>query len=112
MAERLDNDQIKNFTNSLYKSMAAFSRFSTISSKTYGPDNATYAVTDYSYSREAIDAILLRLAKLEIERQVEFVELSCKNCGGKIQQKYQDPIFKCPYCKTVYAIGYKQVNAS
>lgn len=41
----------------------------------------------------------------------EFVELSCKNCGGKIQQKYQDPIFKCPYCKTVYAVGYKQVNA-
>lgn len=41
----------------------------------------------------------------------EFVELSCKNCGGKIQQKYHDPIFKCPYCKTVYAIGYKQVNS-
>ena len=41
----------------------------------------------------------------------EFVELSCKNCGGKIQQKYKDPIFKCPYCKTVYAIGIKQVNS-
>lgn len=41
----------------------------------------------------------------------EFVELSCKNCGGKIQQKYRDQIFKCPYCKTVYAIGYRQVNA-
>ena len=41
----------------------------------------------------------------------EFVELSCKNCGGKIQQKYRDPIFKCPYCKTVYAVGHKQVNA-
>lgn len=41
----------------------------------------------------------------------EFVELSCKNCGGKIQQKYHDPIFKCPYCKTVYAIGIKQVNS-
>lgn len=41
----------------------------------------------------------------------EFVELSCKNCGGKIQQKYKDPIFKCPYCKTIYAVGYKQVNA-
>lgn len=41
----------------------------------------------------------------------EFVELSCKNCGGKIQQKYKDPIFKCPYCKTIYAIGIKQVNS-
>lgn len=58
-----------------------------------------------------IDDILLRLMRLETQRQVEFVELSCKNCGGKIQQKYRDPIFKCPYCKTVYAIGYKQVNS-
>jgi len=40
-----------------------------------------------------------------------FVELSCKNCGAKIQQKYEDQIIKCPYCKTVYAIGIKQVNS-
>ena len=40
----------------------------------------------------------------------EFVELSCKNCGGKIQQKYHDSIFKCPYCKTVYFIGTRRVN--
>lgn len=44
-------------------------------------------------------------------RKFEFIELSCKNCGAKIQQKYSDPIMKCPYCKTVYAIGTKQVNS-
>lgn len=59
-----------------------------------------------------INDILQRLIQLETQRQVEFVELSCKNCGGKIQQKYHDSIFKCPYCKTVYAVGYKQVNAT
>ena len=62
--------------------------------------------------RDRVTDILRRLTDLESQRQVEFVELSCRNCGGKIQQKYQDPIFKCPYCKTVYAVGYKQVNAS
>lgn len=44
-------------------------------------------------------------------RKFEFIELSCKNCGAKIQQKYSDSIVKCPYCKTVYIIGTKQVNS-
>ena len=62
-------------------------------------------------ARDKITDIIRRLELIESKRQVEFVELSCKNCGGKIQQKYHDPIFKCPYCKTVYAIGIKQVNS-
>lgn len=41
-----------------------------------------------------------------------FVELSCKNCGAKIQQKYEDQIIKCPYCKSVYIIGTWRVNDS
>lgn len=73
------------------------------------PNEMTYEIGD-AYARSDISKIFERLAKLE-EKTIEFVELSCKNCGGKIQQKYKDPIFKCPYCKTVYAIGYKQVNA-
>lgn len=53
-----------------------------------------------------------RIAALEIERrEIEFVELACRNCGGKIQQKYEDPIMKCPYCKTVYAVGTRQINS-
>lgn len=31
------------------------------------------------------------------------------NCGGQVEQKYDDYIFKCPYCKTVYALGTKQI---
>ena len=60
--------------------------------------------------KNELTVIWERLNSLQ-RRTPEFVELSCKNCGGKIQQKYHDPIFKCPYCKTVYAIGIKQVNS-
>lgn len=73
------------------------------------PNGLTYQVGD-TVARNSITSILERLTKLE-QKKITFTELSCRNCGGKIQQKYQDPIFKCPYCKTVYAIGYKQVNA-
>lgn len=73
------------------------------------PNGITYEVGD-AETRSYISEIFERLVKLE-EKNIEFVELSCKNCGGKIQQKYHDPIFKCPYCKTVYAIGIKQVNS-
>ena len=53
--------------------------------------------------------ILKRIIALENSKP-EFVELKCKNCGGKIQQRYEDSIIKCPYCKSVYIIGRKQVN--
>lgn len=81
-----------------------------ISTMKLTPNGMTYEVGD-ALARSSISSILERLDKIE-EKTIEFVELSCKNCGGKIQQKYHDPIFKCPYCKTVYAIGYKQVNAT
>lgn len=74
------------------------------------PNHEFIDITDLA-ARERITDILRRLELIESKRQVEFVELSCRNCGGKIQQKYHDPIFKCPYCKTVYAVGYKQVNS-
>ena len=53
--------------------------------------------------------LLERIIALENSKP-EFVELKCKNCGGKIQQRYEDSIIKCPYCKSVYIIGRKQVN--
>ena len=74
------------------------------------PNGNTIDIADIAV-RDRVSDILQRLTHLESQRQVEFIELSCKNCGGKIQQKYHDPIFKCPYCKTVYAIGIKQVNS-
>lgn len=53
--------------------------------------------------------LLKRIIALENSKP-EFVELKCKNCGGKIQQRYEDSIIKCPYCKSVYIIGRKQIN--
>jgi len=75
---------------------------------TYATDN-TY--TDSSYSlNEKIQELTDWIKDLE-GRKFEYIELCCKNCGAKIQQKYSDQILKCPYCKTVYAIGTKQINS-
>ena len=54
--------------------------------------------------------ILERLAALE-RTTPDFTELKCRECGATIEQKYENHIVKCPYCKTVYAIGRKLVNA-
>ena len=76
---------------------------------TYTPDN-TYT-TNSSYSlNEKIQELTDWIKDLE-GRKFEYIELCCKNCGAKIQQKYSDQILKCPYCKTVYAIGTKQINS-
>jgi DNA-directed RNA polymerase subunit RPC12/RpoP len=40
----------------------------------------------------------------------EYVELKCRECGGNIEQKWDDHIIKCPYCKTVYVVGRRMVN--
>lgn len=90
--------------------LAATDKSNTQISSIVMPNHQTIDITDLT-ARNRISDILRRLELIESKRQVEFVELSCKNCGGKIQQKYHDPIFKCPYCKTVYAIGIKQVNS-
>lgn len=97
--------------------MDQFNAFNPIvnTSSTYFIDSADSAGIKYqsnvfSNLEQELTIIWERLNNLQ-RRTPEFVELSCKNCGGKIQQKYHDPIFKCPYCKTVYAIGIKQVNS-
>jgi len=53
---------------------------------------------------EEIVEILKRLAP------PEYTELRCRECGGEIDQKWDDHIIKCPYCKTVYVIGRKMLN--
>ena len=86
--------------------MADISSSNSISKLTLAGSETTYEIHDSRY-----DEILRRLTKLEIVKAFEFTELSCRNCGATLKQGYLDPIVKCPYCKTVYAIGYKQVNA-
>ena len=53
---------------------------------------------------EKIAEMLKRLAP------PEYTELRCRECGGEIDQKWDDHIVKCPYCRTVYAIGRKLIN--
>jgi len=38
-------------------------------------------------------------------------EHKCHNCGGTVEMDAAKHIFKCPYCKSVYAVGTLQVNA-
>ena len=60
-------------------------------------------------NNSVIDTLWREIKNLK-GRTPDFVELSCKNCGAKIQQKYEDQIIKCPYCKSVYIIGTWRVN--
>ena len=86
--------------------MADISSTNFISKLTLPGSDAIYDIQDSRY-----DEILRRLTKLEVVKAFEFTELSCRNCGAILKQGYLDPIVKCPYCKTVYAVGYKQVNS-
>ena len=56
------------------------------------------------FLEEKIAEILKRLAP------PEYTEVRCRECGGEIDQKWDDHIIKCPYCKTVYVIGRKMLN--
>ena len=67
--------------------------------------------TAYSIQDSRVENIIDKLEELERKyKVVDFIELKCKNCGGKIQQRYEDNIIKCPYCGSVYAIGTRRVN--
>ena len=37
-------------------------------------------------------------------------EHKCNNCGGTLEMRTDEHIFKCPYCYSVYAVGTKQIN--
>ena len=52
-----------------------------------------------------------RLRKLEESRaKIWYTELQCKNCGAPLQQRIDDHIVKCKYCKTAYVIGQYLIN--
>lgn len=56
------------------------------------------------YLEEKITEMLKRLAP------PEYTEVRCRECGGAIDQKWDDHIIKCPYCKTVYVVGRRMMN--
>lgn len=51
----------------------------------------------------------IEILQKQINNTPKIVKLTCMNCGGQVEQKCDDYIFKCPYCKTVYALGTKQI---
>lgn len=38
------------------------------------------------------------------------IEHKCHNCGGTLEIKITEHIFKCPFCNSVYAFGTQLVN--
>jgi len=67
--------------------------------------NATYdiAISD--------DAFAEAMKKYMEKYEPKFYRLTCQSCGASIDQKLDDHIFKCPYCKQAYAVGTKMINA-
>lgn len=64
-----------------------------------------------------LDASRLEYFKKEFEKQlmekfatVPTFEHKCHNCGGTLEMKATEHIFKCPYCGSVYAIGTAMIN--
>lgn len=53
-------------------------------------------------------AIKEELEKLNMKPK--FTLLSCRNCGGTINQKINDNIVKCPYCESVYFVSKYLIN--
>jgi len=67
--------------------------------------------SDYDISNKQINILwdAIEILQKQINNAPKIVKLTCMNCGGQVEQKYDDYIFKCPYCKTVYALGTKQI---
>lgn len=66
---------------------------------------------------EFIDANGLAYFKKKFEKQlmeklaaVPTFEHKCNNCGGTLEMKTTEHIFKCPYCGSVYAIGTAMIH--
>lgn len=72
--------------------------------------NATIAADTLTMDGISLeDMIEEKIKALEKNTRFTFTELSCRNCGGKINQKIDDYIVKCPYCGTAYLIGREQI---
>lgn len=64
-------------------------------------------------STNKIDIDIGGLIREELEKlnmKPKFTLLSCRNCGGTINQKINDNIVKCPYCESVYFVSKYFIN--
>lgn len=37
-------------------------------------------------------------------------EHKCNNCGGVLEMKIDEHLFRCPYCGSCYAVGTMQIH--
>lgn len=56
------------------------------------------------------DAFADAMRKYMKKHEPIFYKLTCQGCGATVSQRINDHILKCPYCKSVYAVGTKMVN--
>lgn len=73
-------------------------------------------ISEYTIS-DAIDSIENRIDYDQIFNEIAkrfnqtpIIEHKCHNCGGVLEIKANDGIFKCPYCHSCYAIGTTRIN--
>ena len=76
--------------------------------------NSINSINSDDIRNKQIDVLwdAIEMLQKQINNTPKFIKLTCMNCGGQVEQKYDDYIFKCPYCKTVYVLGTKQIYKS
>jgi len=79
-----------------------------IHSAFYNP-TTTIAHIDTGISEEDAKQLFEEMFK---EAKPSFFKLTCQNCGASVEQKLDDHLFKCPYCKSAYFIGTELIRAS
>lgn len=89
--------------------MNEFDLYSTRDSSLAVTSSTTSIGDDYYYLSDRIEALE---ASLKRKTEIEVIETSCKNCGAKVSLLYSDQIIRCPYCRSVYIIGNKQINST
>ena len=55
------------------------------------------------------DAVRRLIEEFLQEHEPTVYKMTCQGCGAPIDQRIDDHILKCPYCKSVYAIGTKMI---
>lgn len=72
-------------------------------------DNTVHSVTsDIQYQIE--DSLLEQIARQLSTKMMPTFEHKCNNCGGTLEMRADEHIFKCPYCGSCYAVGTMQIN--
>lgn len=94
-------------------SMSVNSGWATIAPTSY-INKIAIADTDYEINLSpSVEADLFQkfLNKMQEVSFTPTVEHKCHNCGGTLEIKITEHIFKCPFCNSVYAIGTQLINA-